>query len=156
MKPDVVITKCGDYKNEEAYRAIKGAVDLLGGIGAFVKKGERILLKPNLLSAKPPEAAITTHPAVVRAVLQLVKECGAIPVVGDSPGIGSASKVAQKCGIAAVADAFGIEVIELATSIEVENPGGKTFKRLELSKEAIDADGIINLPKLKTHTQMSA
>ena len=106
MKPDVVITKCGDYKNEEAYRAIKGAVDLLGGIGAFVKKGERILLKPNLLSAKPSDAAVTTHPTVVRAVIQLVKEAGATPVVGDSPGIGSALKVAQKCGIAAVAKEF--------------------------------------------------
>ncbi|MEK6540457.1 MAG: DUF362 domain-containing protein, partial [Deltaproteobacteria bacterium] len=153
-EPNVAIKKCNDYINEEVYKAVKASVDLLGGIEAFVKKGERILLKPNLLSAKPPEAAITTHPAVVRAVLQLVKECGAIPVVGDSPGIGSASKVAQKCGIAAVADEFGVEVIELATSIEVENPGGKTFKRLELSKEAIDADGIINIPKLKTHTQM--
>ncbi|HKZ46489.1 MAG TPA: DUF362 domain-containing protein [Thermodesulfobacteriota bacterium] len=154
MKPDVVITKCGDYKNEEAYRAIKGAVDLLGGIGAFVKKGERILLKPNLLSAKPSDAAVTTHPTVVRAVIQLVKEAGATPVVGDSPGIGSAEKVAQKCGIAAVAKEFDVDVIGLATSISVENPAGKTFKRLELSKEAIEADGIINLPKLKTHAQM--
>src|SRR3990170_873835 len=154
MKPDVVITKCGDYKNEEAYRAIKGAVDLLGGIGAFVKKGERILLKPTLLSAKPSEAAVTTHPAVVRAVIQLVQEAGATPVVGDSPGIGSAEKVAQKCGIAAVAKEFGVEIINLAASTSIENPNGKTFKRLELSKEAIEVDGIINLPKLKTHAQM--
>ncbi len=152
--PDVVIKKCGDYVNEEVYKAIKESIDLLGGIGVFVKKGERILLKPNLLSAKPPEAAITTHPAVVRAVLQLVQEAGATPVVGDSPGIGSAEKVVQKCGIAAVAKEFGAEIINLAQSISVENPDGKTFKRLELSKEAIEFDGIINLPKLKTHAQM--
>lgn len=152
--PDVVIKKCGDYVNEEVYKAIKESIDLLGGIGVFVKKGERILLKPNLLSAKPPDAAITTHPAVVRAVLQLVQEAGATPVVGDSPGIGSAEKVVQKCGIAAVAKEFGAEIINLAQSISVENPDGKTFKRLELSKEAIEFDGIINLPKLKTHAQM--
>lgn len=154
MTPNVVIKKCDDYDNEEVYKAIKESVDLLGGIGAFVKKGERILLKPNLLSAKPPEAAVTTHPAVVRAVLQLVQEAGATPVVGDSPGIGSAANVAQKCGIAAVAKEFGVDVIGLATSISVENPAGKTFKRLEIAKEAIEADGIINLPKLKTHAQM--
>ncbi|MBI5875924.1 MAG: DUF362 domain-containing protein [Deltaproteobacteria bacterium] len=154
MKPDVVITKCNYYVNEEVYKAVKESVDLLGGIGAFVKKGERILLKPNLLSAKHPEAAVTTHPAVVRAVIQLVQEAGATPVVGDSPGIGSAASVAQKCGIAAVAKEFDVDVIGLATSISVENPAGKTFKRLEIAKEAIEADGIINLPKLKTHAQM--
>ncbi len=154
MKPDVVITKCNDYVNEEVYKAVKESVDLLGGIRAFVKKGERILLKPNLLSAKPPDAAVTTHPAVVRAVIQLVQEAGACPVVGDSPGMGSAANVAQKCGIAAVAKEFDVDVIGLATSVSVENPAGKTFKRLELSKEAIEADGIINLPKLKTHVQM--
>ncbi|MBI5048514.1 MAG: DUF362 domain-containing protein [Deltaproteobacteria bacterium] len=154
MNPSVVITKCSDYINEEVYQAIKKSVDLLGGIGAFVKKGERILLKPNLLSAKPPEAAVTTHPAVVRAIIQLVQEAGAVPIVGDSPGIGSAEKVAQKCGIAAVAKEFDVEVIGLATSVSVENPDGKTFKRLEIAKEALEADGIINIPKLKTHTQM--
>lgn len=152
--PDVVIKKCNEYVNEEVYRTVNESIGLLGGIGAFVKKGERILLKPNLLSAKPSEAAVTTHPAVVRAVIQLVQEAGAIPVVGDSPGIGSAEKVAQKCGIAAVAKEFGVEIINLAQSISVENPNGKTFKRLELSKEAIEVDGIINLPKLKTHAQM--
>ena len=152
--PDVVIKKCNEYVNEEVYRTVNESIDLLGGIAAFVKKGERILLKPNLLSAKPSEAAVTTHPAVVRAVIQLVQEAGAIPVVGDSPGIGSALKVAQKCGIAAVAKEFGVEIINLAASTSIENPNGKTFKRLELSKEAIEVDGIINLPKLKTHAQM--
>jgi uncharacterized protein (DUF362 family)/Pyruvate/2-oxoacid:ferredoxin oxidoreductase delta subunit len=152
--PDVVIKKCNDYVKEEVYRTVKESVDLLGGIGTFVKKGERILLKPNLLSAKHPDAAVTTHPLLVGAAIQLVKEGGAIPVVGDSPGIGSAGKVAQKCGIAAVAEEFGVKVINLARSISVENPHGKNFKRLELSGEAIEFDGIINLPKLKTHAQM--
>ena len=154
MNPSVVITKCSDYVAEEVYRTIKSSIDLLGGIGEFVKKGERILLKPNLLSAKLPEAAVTTHPAVVRAVIKLVREVGAIPVVGDSPGIGNAKKVAQKCGIATVAKELDVEVIDLATSVSVENPYGKTFKRLEIAKEAIEVNGIINLPKLKTHAQM--
>ena len=122
MNSSVVITKCSDYVDEEVYRTIKSSIDLLGGIGEFVKKGERILLKPNLLSAKLPEAAVTTHPAVVRAVIKLVREVGAIPIVGDSPGIGNAKKVAQKCGIAAVAKELDVEVIDLATSVSVENP----------------------------------
>ena len=119
MKPDVVITKCNDYVNEEVYKAVKESVDLLGGIRAFVKKGERILLKPNLLSAKPPDAAVTTHPAVVRAVIQLVQEAGACPVVGHSPGMGSAANVAQKCGIAAVAKEFDVDVVVESTGLFV-------------------------------------
>ncbi|MBI3752981.1 MAG: DUF362 domain-containing protein [Deltaproteobacteria bacterium] len=154
MNPAVVIKRCPDYAAEEVYKSVRESIDHLGGIGAFVKKGERILLKPNLLSANLPEAAITTHPAVVGAMIQLVKEAGTMPVVGDSPGVGSAEKVAQKCGIAAVAKKFGVPVIDLATSVSVENPDGKTFKRLEIAKEALEVDGIINIPKLKTHTQM--
>ena len=154
VSPKVVIKKCSEYINDEVYKTVKDSVDLLGGMSAFVKNGERILLKPNFLAGKPPEAAITTHPAVVGAIIRLVKEAGATPIVGDSPGIGNAVKVAQKCGVMDVAKELGAEVIDLATSVYVENPEGKMFKRLEIAKEAIDVDGIINLPKLKTHGQM--
>src|SRR3989304_5871778 len=107
--PNVVITKCNDYVNEEVYQAIKASVDLLGGIEAFVKKGERILLKPNLLSAKPPEAAITTHPAVVRAVLQLVRECGGGGVDAADPFPLLDGAAGWKDDVLQVADEFEIE-----------------------------------------------
>jgi uncharacterized protein (DUF362 family) len=51
-----------------------------------VKKGDRVLIKLNLLAAKPPEAAVTTHPSVVKTVVRMVQELGAVPIVGDSPG----------------------------------------------------------------------
>jgi len=151
---NVAALKCADYDEGRVYEAVKRAVDLLGGISAFASGGERILVKPNLLAAKPAEAAVTTHPAVVGAVIRLVKEAGATPVVGDSPGIGSAAKIAEKCGIMEVCARAGVEFIELTELVHVENPGGHTFKRLEVAREALDADGIINLPKLKTHAQM--
>jgi uncharacterized protein (DUF362 family)/Pyruvate/2-oxoacid:ferredoxin oxidoreductase delta subunit len=154
MNPKVSILKCTGYGYEEVYNAVKKATDLLGGIGKFVKKGERILVKPNLLSSKPPEAAVTTHPSVVKAVLLLVQQAGAVPVVGDSPGIGSGSKVAEKCGVMDVCRETGTEFVDLKTPVLVENPNGRTFKRLEVAKEALEVDGIINLPKLKTHAQM--
>lgn len=154
MPPKVSIEKCADYEDSEVYNAVKKAVDLVGGIRSFVKEGEKILIKPNLLSAAPSDSAITTHPSIVRAAVKLVKEAGAYPVVGDSPGIGSVQKVSQKCGILDVCKEEDVPLIELKQSVEIENPNGKTFKRLELAKEALDVDGIINLPKLKTHTQM--
>ncbi|MBI5681720.1 MAG: DUF362 domain-containing protein [Deltaproteobacteria bacterium] len=154
MLPKVALRRCGTYETSEVYNTVKESVGLLGGIGSFVKKGEKILIKPNLLSAKSPDAAITTHPSFVKAVIRLVKEAGAYPVVGDSPGMGSTAKVAARCGILDVCKEEDIPLVEFRQSIEIDNPDGKTFKRFEIAKEVLDVDGIINLPKLKTHTQM--
>ncbi|MEK7773320.1 MAG: DUF362 domain-containing protein, partial [Deltaproteobacteria bacterium] len=154
MHDKVAITKCADYNGADVYSAVKKTIDLLGGIKRFVKQGDLILIKPNLLAAKPSEAAVTTHPSVVKAVIELVKEAGATPVVGDSPGIGNARKIAEKCGIMQACTETDTEFMELKELITVENPLGHTFKRLEVAREALDVDGIVNLPKLKTHAQM--
>lgn len=154
MKKRVVIHRCASYNEKEVYEAVKGAITPLGGINGFVKKGERVLLKPNLLAGRPPEAAVTTHPSVVLALITLVKEAGATPVVGDSPGIGNARKTAEKCGVLDVCRTTGTELIDLRDCVSVENPSGSTFKRLEVAREIFNVAGIINLPKLKTHAQM--
>ena len=154
MKKTVAIVRCGSYAEKEVFEGVKKGIDLLGGIERFVKRGERILVKPNLLAARPADAAVTTHPAVVRAVILILKEAGAIPAVGDSPGMGSALRAAQKSGILDVCKETGAELVELSTPVIAENPQGHTFKRLEVAKEALAFDGIVNLPKLKTHVQM--
>jgi len=154
MDTRVAIKKCDDYDDEKVYGAVKQAVDLLGGISKFAGKDDLILLKPNLLAAHPPEAAVTTHPSVVKAAIRLVLEAGATPIVGDSPGIGDARKIAAKCGVIEVCESLGVPFVGLKTLTIAANPNGHTFKRLEVSKEAIEVDGIINLPKLKTHAQM--
>lgn len=125
----------------------------LGGMEAFVKPGERVLLKPNMLSAKPPEAAVTTHPEILRGVIALVKEAGGIPLVGDSPGIGSLRKVAEKSGILRVIEESGAELVEFSEPVEVSGAG--VFKRIALARPYLEADRLINLPKLKTHEMMT-
>lgn len=154
MKPKVSISKCGGYAFETVYASVRRSVELVGGIHAFVRRGERILLKPNLLTARPPEAAVTTHPSVVKAVARLVKEAGGVPIVGDSPAIGSARKVAEKCGVLQVCLEEGAELVELKDLVIKENPQGRKFKRLEVAREVLEVDGVINLPKFKTHAQM--
>ena len=151
----VAILRCRSYDRDELYAKIKESVGLLGGMESFVRPGERILLKPNLLAEKPVEAAVTTHPGVVEATIRLVREAGATPVVGDSPGLGSALKNADRCGILEVCKATGTEFVEFTEAVTVENADSHTFKRLEIAREVLDADGIINLPKLKTHVQMN-
>lgn len=151
--PTVSIIRSNEY-GETVYNKVKEAVDLLGGISKFVGKGERILVKPNLLIDKPPEAAVTTHPYIVAATIRLVQEAGATPVVGDSPCIKSAAKVAKGAGILDVCNKAGVELIEFTENVAVDNPDGHLYRRLEIAKEVLAFDGIINVAKLKTHAQM--
>jgi uncharacterized protein (DUF362 family)/ferredoxin len=133
--------------------AILLLLEPIGGMGAFVSPGERILLKPNMLSVKSPEQAVTTHPSVVRAVAELVRDAGGIAMIGDSPGIGSFQRVAEKSGIARAAADSGAELIEFNDTVDL--PGSGTFRRFTLSRAYWEADKIINLPKLKTHEMMT-
>lgn len=132
--------------------AVGRSVELLGGIGAFVKPGMKVLIKPNMLAAKTADKAVTTHPEVVRAVIRLVRQVGGVPAVGDSHALGNFMRVAESTGIGAVCAEEGAELVELSEAVRV--PGTGTFKQFELSKRAIEADAVINLPKAKTHCQM--
>lgn len=134
----------------------KGLADLLahlGGMEAFVSPGERVLIKPNMLSAKPPEAAVTTHPAVLRAVIELVQNAGGVALVGDSPGFGTMRSVAKKSGMLTVVEATGAELVEFSATRNVASGG--VFRRFEVAAAYLDADRVINLPKLKTHEMMT-
>ncbi len=142
-----------DYNETVLRRQVTALLEPLGGMGRFVKPGQTVLLKPNMLAGKPPEAAVTTHPAIVKVVAELVHAAGGTVLVGDSPGLGSFEKVAQKTGIAqAVAEAGG----SLLPFNETRQAGGEgTFRRLELASAYLDVDVVINLPKLKTHEMMT-
>ncbi len=148
-RTEVSLVRCADYERERMMASVKRAVDLLGGMRAFVKPGDRVLIKPNLLKARPPEAAVTTHPEVVRAVIRLVHEAGGRAMVGDSPGMGDLRKVAEKAGILDVVNEEGAQLEDLAEAIPVKNNG--RFQHFEVSRQAYEAAVLINLPKLKTH-----
>ena len=62
----VAVTKATDYKEENVHKALMQTIDSLGGIKKFVNRGDKVLLKPNFLSAQPPEKAVTTHPAFIK------------------------------------------------------------------------------------------
>jgi uncharacterized protein (DUF362 family)/Pyruvate/2-oxoacid:ferredoxin oxidoreductase delta subunit len=145
----VSVVRCSNYDSARMMRAVQQAVDFLGGMGEFVQPGDRVLIKPNLLKAKPPEAAVTTHPEVVRAVIRLVHEQGGTAIVGDSPGMGDLRKVAAKCGILDVVHEEGARLEDLTEAVQVKNSG--RFQHFEIARAAYEADVLINLPKLKTH-----
>ncbi len=151
----VAVSRCGSYGSQKVFKAVDKAVDELGGIDRFVKKGDRVLLKPNLLIGRPTDKHVTTHPEIVRAVVGLVKKAGGKPLIGDSPAMGSAVRVASKCGIAAVAKEEKVEVVNFDNPVDVDSPDGAKYKRFKIDRSVLDADVVINLPKLKTHGQMT-
>lgn len=154
MKNLVSIVRCQTYEDEEILDALKKAIDLIGGIKNFIKPTDKVLLKPNLLYGKSPDKAVTTHPSIVKGMIYIVREAGGIPLIGDSPSIGSLIKAAEKSGIKDVADELNCPLIEFNRPVTVFNKNGRVFKQFEIDNSVLEADVIINLPKLKTHTQM--
>jgi len=154
-QPIVALVACADYTPAVVDAAVRRTVDLLGGMTAFVKPGQRVLLKPNLVRAMAPELAATTHPTIVAAVAKLVIEAGGIPVIVESPG-GPATaawvrNAFRKTGIADAAASSGALLNEDMTGVQVSHPNGALLHMLDLLKAVTEADVIINLPKLKTH-----
>lgn len=123
----------------------------MGGASAFVRPEEKILLKPNLLVGEGPEKCVTTHPAVFKAVCEIFLGRKAYLSYGDSPAVGSTAKVAEKAGVAEVADLLGIPLADFKTRVDIFFDKGVQNKRFTVAKAVLDNDGVISLPKLKTH-----
>ncbi len=149
----VHLVQCESYDIATVRSAIQTLLEPLGGMRTFVNPGEKILLKPNMLSAKHPEQAVTTNPIIVQVVAELVREVGGCALIGDSPGIGSFQKVAEKSGMTHAATQSGATLVDFTDTIELQ--GGGTFRRISIARAYWEADKIINLPKLKTHEMMT-
>lgn len=153
MNSQVSIVKCDDYTYENVQRAVKTCFDHLGGLERLVKKDQKVLIKPNLLSAKDPSRAITTHPSVVRAVVEEVQRLGAFPILGDSPGgvDRGIKRVWENTKLLEVAGQTGAKLVAFESGgvYPKITPEGKTYY---IAKPVFDVDVIISLPKLKTHT----
>jgi uncharacterized protein (DUF362 family)/Pyruvate/2-oxoacid:ferredoxin oxidoreductase delta subunit len=151
VKPTVSIVKCQNYDENEVLEGLLKAIGLLGGIEQFVRKGNRVLLKPNLLFGKAAEKAVTTHPSIVKGMIKIVREAGGIPRIGDSPSIGGLVWTAEKAGIKRVADETNCPLVEFDRPVLSTKGVEKHFKQLEIDETIREVDVIINLPKWKTH-----
>ncbi len=150
----VSIIRCPDYSDTK--KAIAEAIDLLGGLKDIIHSGDRVLLKPNILAASPPESAATTHPSVVASMCELVLQAGGKPIVGDGAGIsrpGATAKALKASGIEEAATRAGAQVVNFETAgfTLVDVPGSLQFRKLYIANPVLEADVVISLPKLKTH-----
>lgn len=153
MPATVAIVRCPSYDAPVVDQALEQAFELLGGLTQFIKKDEQVLLKPNLLAAARPDEHATTHPAIVAGVLRQVLRAGGRPFIAESPAFGSLASVAETTGIAAVARAAGAPLVELnrATHLPMKSPLSDRW--LVGDPRVIQADVLLNLPKLKAHAQ---
>ncbi|MGV7223120.1 MAG: DUF362 domain-containing protein [Nitrospinales bacterium] len=128
----------------------------LGGMEQFVKKNDKVLLKVNLLSAKGPEKAVTTHPEFVRAVANAVRKAGGEPFIGDSPAgpfsKRSLTKAYKSSGLQNMAGEEGIPLNFDTGTRKLSIPNGQRLQRAPICNFTLNADKIIALPKLKTHS----
>ncbi|MFH1791684.1 MAG: DUF362 domain-containing protein [Candidatus Omnitrophota bacterium] len=141
----VSIVGCRNYNTIMVEKAVRKSVDLIGGINRFIKPGDRVLIKPNILSARKPEDAVCTHPEMVRAVIRLARRAGAYVTVGDSPGgfLKNMSEVYNVSGIGRIAREEKVNIVKFTFS--------RTVSGFPISVRVLDADKIISVPKFKTH-----
>ncbi|MCK4860088.1 MAG: DUF362 domain-containing protein [Candidatus Omnitrophica bacterium] len=152
MVEKVSVVKCNSYDEKLVLEKVREALDL---IGFKIKQGSKVLLKPNVLSAKSPDEAITTHPALINAICRILKEKKCKISIGDSSGIGikGTREAFKKTGIEEIAHRYNAEIIPFEESkIVYKKIDSKIVKGIHISKSLLDADFIINMPKLKTHT----
>jgi uncharacterized protein (DUF362 family)/Pyruvate/2-oxoacid:ferredoxin oxidoreductase delta subunit len=152
----VSAVRCASYDSASVERAMRKSIDELGGARRFVAPGETILLKPNLLSPKDPDAAVTTHPEILRAAIHIVRDAGGVPVVGDSPGGRSTERIlrnlTERTGIERVCEEEHVEIVPFIEAEKVPFPEGVVAKSFELTTVLKRVDGVISLAKMKTHT----
>jgi uncharacterized protein (DUF362 family)/NAD-dependent dihydropyrimidine dehydrogenase PreA subunit len=153
--PTIAVAKCEDYNLSTIEKALDHCLDGLGGISQFIDPGDKVVIKPNFISKKKPEEAATTHPAVIRAVVQAVKQAGGIPIIAESPGgpytASILKKIYETCGSIEVSKQTGCELNYDTSSREVEYSGIKK-RKFSILTPILEADKVISLAKLKTHT----
>jgi uncharacterized protein (DUF362 family)/Pyruvate/2-oxoacid:ferredoxin oxidoreductase delta subunit len=147
----VAILKCESYDPERLKATMSRGLDMIGGLDQCVRRGEKILIKPNLISPDLPESATITHPVFFEAVARILLERGVQVYYGDSPGIYPPARALRKSGIQDIADGLGLTQADFTTRQKVNVPNARQNRVFEIAKGVLDADGLISLPKLKTH-----
>jgi len=142
---------------QRVYDLVAEALAHLGGLPAFVKPGQTVLLKPNQTVYYSAEEGCTTDPLVIGALIRLAKEAGAarVQVAESSGGFFSSMQCMKITGMAAVAEREGAELIDLGSddtpNRTVQIPNGRVIQELPLPAPLLDADVIIDVPKAKNH-----
>jgi len=161
LSGDVYVAKIDEYDVERIKAKLAASFDAIG-INLSDYASKNVVIKPNFVMRKAPDGAATTHPTVLAALMELLSENGICPTVAESPGgiysaarLGSIYKV---CGVAEVAEKYGVKLNYDVSSEQMSFDGGRTLKNFNIITPVAKADVIFDVCKLKSHslTTMSA
>lgn len=150
---DVAVVRCKTYNVEAVKPALEEAVNAVNGLD-FVKSGMKIIIKPNLVSFKKPDAAATTHPALLEALVEMLLARGADVTIGDSPGGPHSLPLLNRVYAATGMDRLeklGAKLNRNMNEKNVDFPEGKVLKNFTYTEYLDEADAIIDFCKLKSH-----
>ena len=157
-KTKVAVVKSAKKPDEREREAtVRKAIELAGGLADIVKRGDTVIIKPNIVVAKPSETGAVTDPRVCKTIADMVKEMGGKPIIAESAFVGLDTEEAiQVAGYGKLREQ-GYEVVDLKQKgiekVKVSVPKGKAVKELSLPKIVVEANVIISVPKMKTHDQ---
>jgi len=153
-KAPIVSIQKFSYENIE----IESLLAPLGGLQNYVNKGERVLLKVNLLNASIPSKAVVTNPILVKKTVEAIQKIGATPVIGDSPSgqftKRRLNKVYEKAGLIQLSKETGVELNYNTQTKKIPIQDGRQLTKVPICNFVLQADRIIALPKIKTHSYM--
>ena len=154
MKSKVHLQKIENYSLDKIESFVRDALSIIDEKGALFSSGQKVLLKPNLLRGFSPEYCVTTNPIVVESVCRLLKDYSVGQItISDSPALGSLEAVASKAGYDPLKKKYGVKIVPLTDPIPFESEEG--IPHLKIAGCLQEFDRIINLPKVKSHCQMT-
>jgi len=160
MKPDLVFgaapPKLVIAENRDYRDLVRNAIEKLGGMTAFVKKGDTVVVKPNIAWDRKPEHAANTHPVVVKTLVEMVLEAGAGEVKIFDRTCNEARRCYRNSGIGPALEAMEdrrvtVMHVEERHFVDTKIPNGRKLDKWPIHKEALQADCLINVPVAKHH-----
>lgn len=146
----VVVTRCLDYRRPQIDQALLSQLELLG-ITRLVRRSDSVLIKPNMIAPRPAGSAVQTHPAVIAGLARAMVDLGARVVVADSPAWGTVYTCAKANGLDEMLRPIGVPIKPLDRPVRCRLKDGT---RVGISRLALEADLIMNVPKFKSHQQV--
>jgi uncharacterized protein (DUF362 family)/Pyruvate/2-oxoacid:ferredoxin oxidoreductase delta subunit len=149
--PVVALAESPSYRSPGIEQAVESALSSVLGDDVALISGKRVLIKPNLLSAREPERGVTTHPAVVGGAVDFFRKHGAKVAVGDSPAgaVRGVKRVWDKTGMLELCEARGVPLVNFeASGCIMRSVDGRDYP---IARALLEYDLVVSVPKLKTH-----
>jgi uncharacterized protein (DUF362 family) len=152
QSPLVIHARGKDY-----YKLVAQVLEPLGGIGTFVKSGENVVIKPNMAWDRNPAQAANTHPQVVKALVELSLDAGARRVMVFDRTCNEERRCYVNSGIQDAMKTIRDDRLKFfhpdaRKFVPVDIKRGKAVRRLEIYRDALEADAYINVPIAKHHS----